>query len=114
MRDVFKALADPTRREILLMVSQNPIHVNVIAEKFQMSRPAVSKHVKVLETHGLLEIRSDEGDGRQRICYPQLDALKEVEAYIRKLEKFWSERLNALGDYLDKLEAEEKSGNEDE
>lgn len=114
MRDVFKALADPTRREILLMVSQNPSHVNVIAEKFQMSRPAVSRHVKVLETHGLLEIRADEIDGRQRICYPQLDALKEVEAYIRNLEKFWFERLNALGTYLDKLEAEQKPDTEKE
>lgn len=109
MRDVFKALADPTRREILLMVSQKPVHVNVLAEKFQMSRPAVSKHVKLLETHGLLEIRSDDADGRQRVCYPQLEALKEVEAYIQKLEKFWSERLNALGDYLDQLDTEEKN-----
>jgi DNA-binding transcriptional ArsR family regulator len=87
MTDVFKAIADPTRREILLMVCNEPANVNTIADKFNMTRPAVSKHLK---------------DGRQRNCYAQLGALKEIEDFIKQLEKFWNSKLNNLGDYLDK------------
>jgi DNA-binding transcriptional ArsR family regulator len=102
MTDVFKAIADPTRREILLMVCNEPANVNTIADKFNMTRPAVSKHLKILEDNGLLIIQNSDKDGRQRNCYAQLGALKEIEDFIKQLEKFWNSKLNNLGDYLDK------------
>lgn len=108
MTDVFKAIADPTRREILLMVSQEPTNVNAIADKFNMSRPAISKHLKILEDNGLLYVQNSDIDGRQRNCYAQLGALKEIEDFIEQLEKFWSNKLNNLGDYLDKKKKKSK------
>ena len=108
MTDIFKAIADPTRREILMMVVQEPTNVNTIAEKFNMSRPAVSKHLKILEDNGLLFIQNSDTDGRQRNCYVQLGALKEIEDFIRQLEKFWNSKLNNLGDYLDKKKKKTK------
>ena len=104
MSDVFKALADPTRREILLMLVQQEASVNTIAEKFSMSRPAVSKHIKILEEGGLLQIRAGTEDGRQRYCYAQLAALKEMEDYLQQLETFWATKLDRLGEYLDRME----------
>ena len=108
MTDIFKAIADPTRREILMIVVQEPTNVNTIAEKFNMSRPAVSKHLKILEDNGLLFIQNSDIDGRQRNCYVQLGALKEIEDFIRQLEKFWNSKLNNLGDYLDKKKKKTK------
>lgn len=101
MKDVFKAIADPTRREILLMLCQNPSSINTIKEKFHMSRPAVSKHVKILEDCNLVSIVTDENDGRQRNCYAQLEALSEVRSYMEELHKFWNQKLNNLEDFLD-------------
>ncbi len=101
MADVFKALADPTRREILLLLSQETRSINDLAERFQMSRPAVSKHVKLLESAGLLRAERGKTDGRSRQCSIRLEALREVEVYLGQLEKFWGQRLDKLGDYLD-------------
>lgn len=109
MRDVFKAIADPTRREILMMLAQEPSSVNVIAEKFEMTRPAVAKHLKVLVECQLVVMETDATDGRQRNCFAQLDALQEVDAYLRALEQFWRGKLNRLGKFLDKKKEEDKS-----
>jgi len=100
MKDVFKAIADPTRREILLMVCKAPTSVNEIAEQFDMSRPAVSKHIKILENSDLLKVESDSHDARQRNCYAQLSALNEVNKYINELESFWDSRLGKLDGWL--------------
>ena len=100
MKDVFKAIADPTRRDILLMVAEEPATINTIAEEFSMSRPAVSKHIKVLETCELIEIVQGSGDGRQRQCFARLDALIEVSEYIDRLREFWRDKLDGLGEYL--------------
>ncbi|MEO1049010.1 MAG: metalloregulator ArsR/SmtB family transcription factor [Bacteroidota bacterium] len=108
MSDVFKAIADTTRREILLMLAQQPTNVNEIAEKFQVSRPAISRHIKVLRDCNLISVESDKVDGRQINCYAQLEALAEVEAYISKLESFWKSKLKGLGSYLDKQKEEGK------
>ena len=102
MPDVFKAIADPTRRAILMMLVQEPSSVNTIAKHFKMSRPAVSKHIKILTASKLVDIEKDQIDGRQRNCFAQLEALKEIEDYIQTLEKFWSTKLNRLSDFLDK------------
>ena len=102
MNDVFKALADPTRREILLMLANETASIGHVVEKFEMSRPAVAKHLKILQNANLLGIEADDEDGRQRNCYIQLEALNEVEEYIAKLEAFWKQRLDGLGTYLSK------------
>lgn len=107
MKDVFKAIADPTRREILLMIAEHPRNINEISEKFEMSRPAVSKHIKILTDCHLVDIRPDSQDGRQRNCYAQLEALKEVNNYLAKLEYFWNTGLDSLGRYLGKNGDEE-------
>ncbi len=101
MADIFKALADPTRREILLMVAEKPTNINTLVDHFEMSRPAISKHVKLLEASALLNIQTGATDTRQRICHIQLEALKEVEDYMEQLERFWKKRMDRLGEFLD-------------
>jgi len=102
MSDVFKAIADPTRREILLTLVKSPENVNTISEKFNMSRPAVSKHIKVLTESRLVRIEQDETDHRQRNCFAQLEALHEVNQFLKQLEGFWNNTLDGLGNYLKK------------
>ena len=74
-RDVFQAIADPTRRAIINMVAQQPLNVNSLAEQFDMTRQAVSLHVKILNECGLIIIRQQ---GRQRYCEAKLEGLSEV------------------------------------
>ncbi|MEL6988059.1 MAG: metalloregulator ArsR/SmtB family transcription factor, partial [Bacteroidota bacterium] len=88
MQDVFKAIADPTRREILLMLAKEEKSVNSIAEHFNMSRPAVSKHIKILREANLLNMNADPIDARQRNCQIQLEALNDVTEYLDKVETF--------------------------
>ena len=88
MSDVFKALADPTRRDILRMPAQHAASINTIAGQFDISRPAVSKHTKIFKQSKLVSIESDTFHARQRNCYLQLEALQEVEEYITDLEVF--------------------------
>ena len=102
MTDVFKALADSTRREILLMLSEEPNNIGQIVEKFNMSRPAIAKHIKILQSAKLIGVEPNQADGRQRKCYAQLEALAEVEAYMAQLEKFWKAKFNGLENYLSK------------
>ena len=102
MADVFKAIADQTRREILLMLIEDSSNIGEIAENFKMTRPAVAKHIKILQNANLVTIESDSIDTRQRNCYAQLEALKEVEEYISKLEKYWQIKLKGLGEFLTK------------
>ncbi|WP_299245231.1 metalloregulator ArsR/SmtB family transcription factor [uncultured Aquimarina sp.] len=104
MTDVFKAIADPTRREILLSLAKNPENVNTISEKFNMSRPAVSKHIKILSDNKLVRIETDKSDNRQRNCYVQLEALSEVNVFIKQLQQFWESKLDGLGNYLNTIE----------
>lgn len=109
MSDVFKALADPTRREILLMISKKPESVNALAKRFNISRPAVSKHIKILVESNLTRIERDEQDQRQRNCIAHLEALEEVNLYIDQLDKFWNERLDGLASFLKKTKKKKKS-----
>jgi len=95
--DVFKIIADPTRRAIIDLVSEQPININAIAENFDMSRPAVSKHIRILRKSGLVGVNQE---GRDRFLYLQLNALKEVQVWLKKYEYFWNDRLDSLDDYL--------------
>jgi len=108
MSDIFKALADPTRREILMMIAKQPESINTIADKFNMSRPAVSKHIKILSENKLTRIEADSVDGRQRNCYAQLEALKEVSDYLSQLEYFWKTKLDSLELFLKNKQQQER------
>ncbi len=97
-RDVFQAIADPTRRNIIHLLAQQPLTLNALAENFDISRPAISKHVKILTECGLLMIRQQ---GRERYCEAQLHKLKEVAAWTERYSQFWCVKLSNLKDFLE-------------
>jgi DNA-binding transcriptional ArsR family regulator len=102
---VFAALADPTRRAILQRLTEGDANVAELAEPFSMSQPAVSKHLKVLETAGLIT-RSRVATAR--FSHLEAKPLKEATDYMHRYKRFWSESFDrldsALTDYLDKEE----------
>jgi DNA-binding transcriptional ArsR family regulator len=99
------ALADPTRRAILARLALGQTSVTELAEPFEMSLPAVSKHLKVLERAGLIA-RGREAQWRP--CRIQPAALKDVDDWLEKYRRLWDARLDRLDDYLKKLQAKEK------
>jgi len=103
-RDVFQAIADPTRREIINMIAYKSLNINSVAENFNVSRTAVYKHVKILTECGLVEIRQQ---GRERYCEAKLEKLNEVSHWVEQYRQFWSDRLDALDNYLKELQAKE-------
>jgi DNA-binding transcriptional ArsR family regulator len=104
-RDVFQAIADPTRREIINMLAHKSLNLNSVADNFDMSRPAISKHIKILTECGLITINQQ---GRERYCEAKLEKLNEVSDWVEKYRKFWTEKLDALENYLTELQALEK------
>ncbi|RNL91395.1 ArsR family transcriptional regulator [Sinomicrobium pectinilyticum] len=100
-RDVFQAIADPNRRAIIHLLSGERLTINQIADNFEVSRPAISKHVKVLEECGLVVIKPQ---GRERYCEARLKKLGEVSEWIAQYQKFWTGKLDALEDFLYKNE----------
>ena len=104
-RDVFQAIADPTRRAIIGMIAQQPLNLNAVAGKFEVSRPAISKHIKILTECGLITIRRQ---GRERFCEANLQQLHEVADWVEKYRSFWAARLDALGDFLARAREEKQ------
>jgi DNA-binding transcriptional ArsR family regulator len=104
-RDVFQAIADPTRREILGLLTAQSLNLNSVAENFNISRPAVSKHIKILTECGLIIIKKE---GRDHYCEAQFDKLHEVSDWVEQYRKFWEERFDALEIYLNKLQNKTK------
>jgi DNA-binding transcriptional ArsR family regulator len=100
----FAALADPTRRAILARLSAGEATVTELAEPFEISLPAISKHLKVLERAGL---RGREAQWRP--CRLRAERLKEVDEWMEQYRKFWEDRLGRLDDYLRQLQTREKS-----
>ena len=100
-RDVFQAIADPTRREIINMIAHETLNLNSVAEKFHISRPAISKHIKILTECGLIVINQK---GRERHCEANLKKLNEVSEWVEQYRKFWNLKLDALENYLDELQ----------
>jgi DNA-binding transcriptional ArsR family regulator len=92
-QDVFQAIADPTRREIIDLLANKTMPVNDVAERFDISRPAVSKHLKILNECGLVVIRKE---GRKRYCRADTRKLMEIIEWANRYRKFWNERLDAL------------------
>lgn len=107
-RDVFQAIADPTRREIINLLAHQRLNLNAVAEKFDVSRPAISKHIKILTECGLIVI---EQQGRERHCEVRLQKLSEVSDWIERYRQFWNQKLDALDIYLKKLQSKEKNKN---
>jgi DNA-binding transcriptional ArsR family regulator len=105
-RDVFQAIADPTRRQIINILAEQPLHLNAIAEQFDISRQAISLQVKILEECGLLSIKQV---GRERICEAQLDKLQEVSSWVEQYEQFWTIRFKSLEKHLVKMKAQNKT-----
>lgn len=101
-RDVFQAIADPTRREILNMLAHQTLNVNSVAEHFDVSRTAVYKHVKILTECGLVVMKQQ---GRERYCEGRLEKLSEVSDWVDKYRKIWTDRLDSLEQYLNQLQA---------
>jgi DNA-binding transcriptional ArsR family regulator len=106
-RDVFQAIADPTRRAILGLLATQALTLNAVAENFDISRPAVSKHVKVLTECGLIKMKQQ---GRERYCEARLSGLNEVSDWVEQYRAFWESKLDALELYLDQLQKTKKHG----
>ena len=98
-RDVFQAIADPTRREIISMISKKPLNVNAVAENFDVTRTAIYKHLKILSECGLVNIRQQ---GRERFCEARLEKLNEVSEWVEQYRKIWTEKFDALEDFINK------------
>lgn len=99
-RDPFAAIADPTRREIIGFLAKDPANINQIAAEFPLvSRQAITKQILYLEESGLVQIQKS---GRERYCYLTLENLAEVNRWLQKYEIFWKEKLDQLGEYLEK------------
>ncbi len=101
----FSALSDPTRRAILARLASGEASVTELAEPFEMSMPAISKHLKVLERAGLI------ARGRQaqwRPCRLQAGALKNVADWVEHYRQFWEQSFDRLDDYLRELKTKEK------
>ena len=96
-RDVFQAIADPTRRAIIGLLAQQTLTVNTIAENFEISQPAISKHMRILTECGLVVIIKH---GRERHCTARLRALEEITRWAEQYRKFWNGRLDILEDLL--------------
>ncbi len=91
--DAFQVIADPSRRHMLQLLSKKSMTINALAENFDMSRPAVSKHIKILYGAGFISIT---GIGRERHCILKQDGFDEVQDFINYFDKFWINKLNKL------------------
>mgnify|MGYP003575539574 CR=1 FL=1 len=104
-RDVFHAISDPTRREIINMIAYKPLNLNAIAENFDVSRQAISVHIKVLAECGLVNVKKQ---GRERYCEARLQTLKEVSRWIDQYKAFWDQQFASLEKYLTRTQSTKK------
>ena len=105
LSSTFAALADPTRRAILARLALGETSVLKLAQPFDMSLPAVSKHLKVLERAGLI---TRTREAQMRPCRIDARALKEADEWLEEYRRLWEERLDRLEDYLTTLQAAQK------
>jgi DNA-binding transcriptional ArsR family regulator len=106
-RDVYQAIADPTRRAIIQLIATEPLDIKSLTEKFEMSQQAISLHVKLLTDCGLVQM---EQRGRNRYCRPKLDKLGEVAEWVAQYHQHWEARLDKMEAYVEKLK-KERNGN---
>ena len=91
--DTFQVIADPSRRQMLMMLSKDNLTINGLAENFEMSRPAVSKHIKIMHKAGFISITDI---GRERYCTLKKDGFDELQDFINYFDKFWAGKLKKL------------------
>jgi len=91
--DAFQVIADKSRRQMLVMLSKDSMTINSLAENFDMSRPAVSKHIKILYNAGFISIKDI---GRERHCILKQDGFNELQDFIDYFDKFWTTKLSKL------------------
>ncbi|HEY3404970.1 MAG TPA: metalloregulator ArsR/SmtB family transcription factor [Ohtaekwangia sp.] len=101
-RDVFQAIADPTRREIIRILAKEPMNLNSIADNFDVTRPAISNHIRILEECGIIAI---EQQGRERLCSIRPVNLKEVSDWIGQFNMLWEHRLESFEKYVNQLKS---------
>jgi DNA-binding transcriptional ArsR family regulator len=104
-RDVFQAIADPTRREIITLIGHQTLTPNAVADKFDQSRQAISKHIKILTECGIIMIKQQ---GRERYCSIQADKLNEVSNWLDSFRQIWEQRFDRLDDLLNKMKSAKK------
>jgi DNA-binding transcriptional ArsR family regulator len=104
-RDVFQAIADPTRRQIIHLVTHHSLTQQELAGHFDVSRPAISKHIRILSECGLITVSKQ---GRERFCTAKLEQLREVSEWVEQYRKFWTGKLDALEAFLAEDAAQSK------
>ena len=104
-RDIFQAIADPNRRQIIDILSKEPMTLNAIAEKFDISRPAVSQHIKLLTECGVVEI---EQKGRERFCKVKPQSLIPAFMWLEQYQQQWIQRIDNFEQYINKLQTKNK------
>ena len=102
-RDVYQAIADPTRRAIINMIASKPHNINAIAEKFDVSRQAISLQVQILVDCGLIAVKQQ---GRDKFCEARLDKLGEVSMWVDQYRQHWEDKLDTMEKYLEQLKKE--------
>ena len=100
-RDVFQAIADPTRRMIISKLAQGPLNITQIGEDFGMSKQAIAKHIKILNECGIISMSQK---GREQICEAQLGSLNEVTNWVTESRKLWNKRFEKLDTFLKEIE----------
>lgn len=105
-RDVFQAIADPVRRDIIELLAEQTLTVNSIAKKFDISRPAISKHLKILKE---CEIIDSKKEGRKRYCFIQPKKLIPAFMWIDQYKSLWEDKLDSFDSYLNQLQSGTKS-----
>ncbi|GHN02252.1 transcriptional regulator [Cytophagales bacterium WSM2-2] len=104
--DAFQVIADPSRRQMLMMLSKDSMTINSLAVNFDMSRPAVSKHVKILYNAGFISITDI---GRERHCVLKQEGFNELQEFIDYFDKFWASKLKKLETILNNKSKEHDS-----
>jgi len=100
-RDVFQAIADPTRRQIINLVAQQILTPNGVTDRFDVSRQAISKHIQILAECGIISMKQQ---GRERYCYVQPRKLEEVADWLADFRKLWENLFDKLDELLVKLQ----------
>jgi len=95
--DTFQVIGDPSRRKMLRLLSEDNLTINSLADNFDMSRPAVSRHIKILYSAGFISIRDI---GRERYCTLKKDGFEELQAWLAFFDEFWDSKLKKLESIL--------------
>jgi len=104
-RDVFQAIADPVRRDIIRLLAEEALTVSAVAEKFDISRPAISKHLKILEECDIINI---DQQGRERICSIRPVSLIPAFLWLEQYQNLWEEKIDSFEKYLIDLQTNKK------